>query len=131
MRVRKAWGNLSPDEQTAFLNAVVALKEHDGSLVPNYDDFAALTNSLQRIREHPEHQVMLSSWTKPAFGGVEFMELLSAGEKYLQLINKTVKDHYRDRQSASMDDCAAVIHALGLPPVYVNPIVHNAFLSHL
>jgi len=99
--------------------------------IPNYENFKALTRSLQRIREHGEHQVMLSSWTKPAFGGVEFMELISSGEKYLALIDKTVKDHYPPGEAAGMEDCSKVIQELGLPPVFANPIVHRAFLSHL
>jgi hydroxyacylglutathione hydrolase len=97
--------------------------------IPNYDDFKDLKNSLSRLKEFKDLEVMLSSWSEPITEKIEMRVAIEKGENYLARIDTAVRKHYVTEQ-ADMECCKKVITELGLPPIFVMPMVHKAFLSH-
>ena len=62
-RERKAWGKLSLDEQTTFLDAVTALKQSDGtSDLPNYDTIADIHASSRTFAHNVEEFLTWHRW---------------------------------------------------------------------
>lgn len=61
---------------------------------------------------------------------MKMREAIEKGEAYLSRIDTAVKKHYLNGQ-ADLDSCKKVIIELDLPPIFVIPMVHQAFLSHI
>jgi hydroxyacylglutathione hydrolase len=98
--------------------------------IPNYDNFYDLKKSLNFLKEFQNINAMLSSWSEPVCDKLKMRENIEKGEAYLAKIDAVVKKYYLNRQ-ADMSCCRNVIAELGLPPVFVIPMVHRAFLSHV
>jgi len=98
--------------------------------IPNYDDFKQLKESLEAIKCCKDYEILLSSWTEPIGDVASIQKLIMEGEEYLRNLDKVVKIHYASQQENTLSNCKQVVDSLGLPPVYVNPIVHIAFQSH-
>lgn len=98
--------------------------------IPNYDNFHDLKKSLNFLKGFQDIKVMLSSWSDPVYDKMKMREIIEKGEDYLSRIDIVVKKYYLHRQ-ADMSSCRNVIAELGLPSVFVIPMVHRAFLSHV
>jgi hydroxyacylglutathione hydrolase len=117
---------LVPEEGVLFTGDCIPV-EMD---IPNYDDFKDLKNSLSFLKEFKDLEVMLSSWSEPIANQMKMRESIEKGESYLSKVDTVVKKHYLNEQS-DLGCCRKVITELGLPPVFVIPMVHKAFLSHV
>jgi hydroxyacylglutathione hydrolase len=117
---------LIPEEGVLFTGDCIPV-EMD---IPNYDDFKELKNSLRLLKEFKDLEVMLSSWSEPMYDKIKMRESIEKGESYLSKVDMAVKKHYLNEQS-DLGCCRKVITELGLPPVFVIPMVHKAFLSHV
>lgn len=96
--------------------------------IPNYDNFQDLMSSLEKIR-NSRFDVILSSWTAPINNQEEFKRLIDEGIAYLQSIDLAVKEFYEDETNPNA--CKMAVEKLGLPPFLANPIIDNAFRSHI
>ncbi len=117
---------LVPEEGVLFTGDCIPV-EMD---IPNYDDFKDLKNSLSLLKEFKDLKVMLSSWSEPIYDKMKMKESIEKGERYLSKVDTVVKKHYLNEQ-ADLSCCRNVITELGLPPIFIIPMVHNAFLSHV
>jgi hydroxyacylglutathione hydrolase len=99
--------------------------------IPNYDNYRQLISSLQQIKGIRGFNVLLSSWMEPVKGYHEILKVIESGESYLQRIDNVIQRQYIKSNIQYLDRCKATIDELGLPSVFVNPIVNKAFLSHL
>ncbi|MFA5261545.1 MAG: MBL fold metallo-hydrolase [Candidatus Omnitrophota bacterium] len=117
---------LVPEEGVLFTGDCIPV-EMD---IPNYDDFRDLENSLAFLKGFKNLEVMLSSWAEPVYDRMKMREAIEKGEDYLSKVDAAVKKHYLNGQ-ADLNCCRGVITELGLPLVFVIPMVHKAFLSHV
>lgn len=99
--------------------------------IPNYDNFAALMKSLENIRRNTEYDILLSSWMPALTRKEEIEKVLAEGETYMRRIDHVVRKHYRETDGTTLEYCKSAIEELGLPLVFVNLIVDNAFKAHL
>lgn len=96
--------------------------------IPNYDNFQDLMSSFEKIR-NSRFDVILSSWTAPINNQEEFKRLIDEGIAYLQSIDLAVKEFYEDKNNPNA--CKMAVEKLGLPLFLANPIIDNAFRSHI
>jgi hydroxyacylglutathione hydrolase len=99
--------------------------------IPNYDHYRNLMNTLKTIKENDYYSVLLTSWTKPLTNFLDIENLINNGEEYLEKIDRTVKETYKDIEPEPLTFCRKTIARLGLPPFLVTPLVDKAFRSHL
>lgn len=99
--------------------------------IPNYDNFNELKTSLQVIKSFSSYEILLSSWTDPIKNLDKIQELIMNGEKYLIKLDMGVKQYYSSKEENTLENCKRLIDNLGLPPIYINPVVHRAFQSHI
>lgn len=99
--------------------------------IPNYDSFHQLKSSLKAIKNFNDYDILLSSWMEPINNFTKIKELIMNGEQYLIKLDVGVKQYYSRKEENTLQNCKRLIDNLGLPPVYVNPIVHRAFQSHI
>jgi len=99
--------------------------------IPNYDNFGAAMATLQRIKGLTEYDTLLSSWADPLDNRAAIQQFIEASEHYLTRIDTAVQENYGTFETAPLENCSKVIAALGLPPLFVNPVVDRAFRSHL
>ena len=117
---------LIPEEGVLFTGDCIPV-EMD---IPNYDNFRDLKNSITLLKKFQDLAVLLSSWSEPIRDNMKMRKAIDKGEAYMLKIDTVVKKHYLTGQ-ASMECCRNVIADLGLPPIFVIPLVHKAFLSHV
>lgn len=98
--------------------------------IPNYDNFNALKASLETIINFKGYEILLSSWTEPLNNFAKIQELIMNGQQYLIRLEQSVKKYYSSKEENTLENCKRLIDNLGLPQIYVNPIVHRAFQSH-
>jgi hydroxyacylglutathione hydrolase len=99
--------------------------------IPNYDNFAELIQSLERIKKNKEYSILLSSWAPPVLNLLDAYNLIREGEEYMFYIDSVVKQNYNGNEPEPMAFCKATINQIGLPPFLANHIVDKAFRSHL
>lgn len=99
--------------------------------IPNYDNYLELMESLEQIKSNSGYETLLTSWTPPLTGKNKIDELIQEGEEYMIKIDSAVKENYQDKNTDSLENCKKTIENLGLLPFLINPIVDNAFKSHL
>lgn len=99
--------------------------------IPNYDNFNELKSSLKTIKDFNDYNILLSSWMEPINNLTKIKELIMNGEQYLIKLDMGVKQYYSSKEENTLENCKRLINNLGLPLVYINPIVHRAFQSHL
>lgn len=97
--------------------------------IPNYDNYKNLMKSLERIKGM-QYKTLLTSWTPPLTNLEEIEKLINDGIEYMQHLDTTVINYYKNNDLKALDSCQAVIEKLGLPLFLVNPIVDKAFRSH-
>jgi hydroxyacylglutathione hydrolase len=117
---------LFPEEKVLFVGDCIPV-EMD---IPNYDNYKDVIESLSFLNKIENIGVMLSSWTEPIFDEITMKEYIKRGEEYLLKVNAVVNKYYSNEKSG-MDSCRNVITELGLPPAFLMPMVHRAFLSHV
>jgi hydroxyacylglutathione hydrolase len=98
--------------------------------IPNYDNFKVLVNSLEKIKENNEYEILLSSWTSPIEDKSLAMSLIEEGQEYISIIDNAVKLHYADEETKPFELCEKVIEELGMPAFFKNPICDKAFRTH-
>jgi glyoxylase-like metal-dependent hydrolase (beta-lactamase superfamily II) len=98
--------------------------------IPTYDNFKDLKESITLIKSVNKYKTLLSSWTAPLNDKNEIEKLINDGEKYLDRIDVAVKKFYPEKESNPLDNCRKVINDLGLPPVFIVPLVDRAFRTH-
>lgn len=99
--------------------------------MPIFDDIAASSQSIQRLRSVPGIDVLLSAWDEPR-RGMEVHNTLDRGQKYLQSIQGAV---LRSADPESLRDpmklCRRAVLELGLPEAMANPLVARTFQAVL
>jgi hydroxyacylglutathione hydrolase len=118
---------LFKDDRILFTADSIPLKND----IPNYDNFPDLIWSLEKIRNSSEYDVLLTSWTAPAFDPSEIKTMLDEGEAYIRKIDTVVRECYAQPAEDPLYNCRTAIAKLGLPPVFANPLSDRAFRSHL
>lgn len=118
---------LFEEDQFLFTADSIPLKND----IPNYDNYPDLMDSLGVIKNNTDYKVLLTSWTPPLTDKEEIVKLIREGEEYMKHIDSVVKACYTEKNSTTLDECKTAVNKLGLPPFLVNPIVDNAFKSHL
>jgi glyoxylase-like metal-dependent hydrolase (beta-lactamase superfamily II) len=98
--------------------------------IPTYDNFKELKNSVATIKSLHNYKSLLSSWTAPIYDKNEIQLLIENGDKYLDKLDLVVKEYYLQNESAPLENCRKVITTLGLPPLFVIPLVDRAFRTH-
>ena len=99
--------------------------------IPNYDNYKKLVESLEKIKDNGQFDILLSSWA-PAIGKREdALAMIDEGSKYLELIDLVVKESYIGEENKPFEFCEKVIAALGMPAFFKNPICDRAFRTHL
>jgi hydroxyacylglutathione hydrolase len=98
--------------------------------IPNYDNFNDLVKSLNCIRTYVDYSVLLTSWTPPLTDRKEIEKFLDEGEGYLKILDEAVTAIYAGEESVPLEFCRKAILKLGLPDIYINPIVDRAFRGH-
>lgn len=99
--------------------------------IPNYDNFGQLKSSLKAIKEIMRFNTLLTSWTEPFFNREKAMALIADGENYINKIDEVVKLNYTSNCNEPLISCIKTIEQLNLPVFWANPIVHQAFQSHI
>lgn len=101
--------------------------------IPNYDNYKDLLNSLDHIRKLTETdcEIMLSSWAEPVIGKSQIAEMICQSFGYLDMLNNAVVKYYAKPDIMNYENCKKLITAMKMPQIFINPIVHNAFLTHL
>lgn len=116
-----------PNEKALFSGDAIPLKDD----IPNYDSYSLTLSSLEKLEKLTGIEWLLSSWSDPISDKVSINRLFDEGKAYLQLLDAAVKKYYFNTTDATMETCQRVIDELKLPSVYVNPLSHRAFLSHI
>jgi len=98
--------------------------------IPTYDNFKELKKSLLYIKSINNYKTLLSSWTPPLSDKNAILSLINEGETYLNKLDIAVKEFYSQKELNPLDNCANVINALNLPPVFAIPLVDSAFKTH-
>jgi hydroxyacylglutathione hydrolase len=98
--------------------------------IPTYDNFRDVKESVQIIRSIKNYTTLLSSWTPPLNDQDEILKLFNNGEHYLNRLDSAVKEYYSRNEFNALENCKKVIQALGLPPLFVTPLVDRAFRTH-
>jgi hydroxyacylglutathione hydrolase len=99
--------------------------------IPTYDNFKELKNTIQKIKLISNYKTLLSSWTEPLNNKTEILSLIEKGNQYLDRLDRAIKKYYVDKETTSLENCTKVIEALGLPLIFVVPLVDRAFRTHL
>ena len=98
--------------------------------IPTYDNFKDLKESITLLKSVKNYKTLLSSWTAPLYDKNDIAKLFNDGENYLDKIDTAVKEYYSEKESNALDNCRKVINELGLPPVFIVPLVDRAFKTH-
>ncbi|MCK9181703.1 MAG: MBL fold metallo-hydrolase [Fibrobacteraceae bacterium] len=99
--------------------------------IPTYDNFKELKKTIQNIKSIPDYKTLLSSWMSPLEDKANIVSFIEKGDQYLDRLDSCVKKHYSDKEEKPLDNCAKVIHELGLPVTFVTPLVDRAFKTHV
>lgn len=98
--------------------------------IPTYYNFADLKESVKLIKNNIDFKILLSSWTSPLFEKADILALIEDGERYLERLDRAVKQHYSSQEHQKLENCGKVIRTLDLPTTFINPLVDDAFKSH-
>jgi hydroxyacylglutathione hydrolase len=99
--------------------------------VPIYEDAAASARSVQRLRALEGLRVLLSSWDEPRTGDPAY-QAIDEGLAYLQRIHEVVITAAKKNPHLnSVELCAPVLEALGLPTTSANPLIARSVEAHL
>lgn len=99
--------------------------------MPIYEDVTASVNSIHRLQEIPELNLLLSSWDEPRCGE-EAARILAQGLNYIQHIHEAVNRHRSYFTTDQAPEWSRQVMAeLGLPPQAVNPLSMRTLLAHL
>lgn len=116
-----------PEESALFTADAVPIPGD----MPIFDDIAASSQSIQRLRSIPGIDVLLSAWDEPR-RGMEVNNALDRGLKYLQSIQDAV---LKAADAGSLRDpmelCRRAVRVLGLPEAMANPLVARTFQAVL
>lgn len=98
--------------------------------MPVFDDIEDCIASIKKIINIEKVEILLSSWDDPAKSGLS--GIFQDSIKYLEKINKTVKELSQDKQITGLADfCKRAVDELGLPSHCANALVLRSFQSIL
>lgn len=99
--------------------------------LPIYEDLVASVNSINRLKNVKNIEVLLSAWEAPLHGGDQIKRRIDASLLYLRRIHEAVIRAKGQGREELMDLCRQVVSELGLPPVAANPLVARSFAANL
>ena len=99
--------------------------------IPTYDNFKELKQTIQKIKLISAYEKLLSSWAEPLNDKTKILSLIEKGDRYLDRLDGAIKKYYVDKEIKPLENCTKVIEALGLPLIFVAPLVDRAFRTHL
>lgn len=99
--------------------------------MPIYDDVASLVNSIKKISDLRDLDILLSSWDAPARGRSDIERRIDEGLSYIRTIHKAVLNAGGQGQRDVMELCRLVVGELGLPPHAANPLVARSLASNM
>jgi glyoxylase-like metal-dependent hydrolase (beta-lactamase superfamily II) len=98
--------------------------------LPVYDDAVATVRSIQKLRNHPGIQVLLSAWDEPV-RGEEVYPVMDRAVDHLRTIHEAVRSASREGHTDLMALTKSTVASLGLPPQAVNPLLARTFAANL
>jgi len=99
--------------------------------LPIFTDWGDSVATLERLRQVPEVEHLLSAWDMPR-SGPEIAAALERGLTWLHRIKEAVEEEVQLVQPRDpLALCQGVVKRLGLPPVAVNPLVARSFAGCL
>ncbi len=116
-----------PQDRVLFCGDAVPMP---GDL-PIFTNWQASIDSLERLRQVPGVEHLLSAWDLPR-QGAEIATALDLGRNWLHLIKEAVEEEtllLQPREPLAL--CQGVVKRLGLPAVAVNPLVARSFAGCL
>lgn len=99
--------------------------------LPIYEDIVAAVNSIKRLKNVKNIEVLLSSWEAPIHGRQLILQRIDDSLLYLRHIHAAVMRAKGQGREDLMDLCRQVVNELGLPPVAANPLVARSFAANL
>lgn len=99
--------------------------------LPIYEDFAACVDSIKKLKQIRNMDILLSSWEAPVHGYELIQKRIIESLSYLARIHQTVLNAKRQGKEDLMDLCGYVLNEIGLPPSAANPLTAGAFASNL
>jgi glyoxylase-like metal-dependent hydrolase (beta-lactamase superfamily II) len=99
--------------------------------LPIYEDVVTAVASNKRLKAIGSIEYLLASWLDPVAGSAVY-QMIDNGLAYLQQIHEYVREIAAGCSvDDTMDFCARVVKALGLPEIAINPLIAKSFVSHL
>jgi glyoxylase-like metal-dependent hydrolase (beta-lactamase superfamily II) len=118
-----------------FFNSEKAIFTGDSLPVPNdlpiYDDVAASVDSIRKLRNLKDIEVLLSSWDAPIKGRSDIDRRIDESLAYLRRIHDAVLKWSGQGNEDLMELCRLVVSELGLPPLAANPLVARSIAANL
>ncbi len=112
------------EEGALFTGDVVPVP---GSM-PIFDSARESIESLQRLRELPGVEVLLSAWDEPRWGD-DARATIDAGIAWMEKVCAAVRTARAEPGDPNdpLDLCRRVLPAIGLPPGLANPLIARSF----
>ncbi len=98
--------------------------------LPLYDDVAGVVDSIKRLKQISDLEILLSSWDEPRYAQ-QIYQAMDASLEYLKKIHDTVAKTKNAKELDAMELCKGVCAQLGLPAVAVNPLVARSLQSNV
>ena len=93
--------------------------------LPIYDDYLHSIQSLQRLAERGDVNMLVESWRDP---GATLASRVEEGMAWLHRVDTTVRRV--GEIDGGLERCRRVVVELGLPPFAANPLVERSLRSH-
>jgi len=118
---------LFPDEKILFTGDAIP----PAGEIPIYDDFQDSVNSLKKLKDLKNVDMILSSWDDPKTFN-ETQELIDDSIEYLKYVNQLVGEFKRENIPIEpVELCKYVLSELALPENIANPLIYRSLQSHL
>ncbi len=99
--------------------------------VPIYEDVATSIESIKRLKQIEDLEILMASWDDPQFGASVYPSM-DAGLQWFQQIHEAVLAETAGSDALDPEDlCARVLKRLGFPEIPLVPIVVTSIGAHL
>ncbi len=99
--------------------------------LPIYEDIVASVDSIKRLKQIKNIEVLLSSWEAPLQGYELIEKRLDDGLLYLRRIHEAVLKVKGHTQEDLLALCRQVVKEIGLPPFAATPLVARSLAANL